>query len=47
MRCSGYVRVKQYEGAQEKAIDLTIGESKVMGSMAADSFNTLILHRNA
>jgi glucosylceramidase len=43
--CSVVVILRN-ESAQEKAIDLTIGETKIMGSMAADPFNTLVLHQN-
>lgn len=41
------VVILRNESSQEKAIDLTLGEHKISGSMPADSFNTLLLRRNA
>jgi O-Glycosyl hydrolase len=38
------VVVLRNESDYEKAIDISIGARKVAGSMAADSFNTLLLH---
>lgn len=38
------VVVLRNESNYEKAIDISIGSQKVAGSMAADSFNTLLLH---
>ena len=38
------VVVLRNESGYEKAIDISIGSRKVAGSMAADSFNTLLLH---
>ena len=34
------------KGVQERPTDLTIGEHKISGSMAADSFSTIVLHHN-
>jgi len=33
------------ESARERTIDVTIGERKIYGTMAADSFNTVVLRR--
>jgi glucosylceramidase len=41
------VVILRNESAQGRAIDLTIGENKISGLMAADSFSTVLLHHNA
>ena len=41
------VVVLRNENAQEKAIDLTLGYRKIIGSMPSDSFNTVVLRPNA
>jgi len=41
------VVILRNESAQERAIDLTIGEHKISGSMTADSFSTMMLHHNS